>query len=270
MPTRPPPDVLSAFGVTGNPVALDGGRGSSWRVGDAVLKPLDVAEDQLAWQADTYERILCDGFRLAAPLHAADGALVVDGWTAAQAVSGRHEERRWADVIAAGDRFHAALAGVGRPGFIDRRTNPWSVADRVAWGETPAGPYMDTGHLPRLMAALRPVRAPSQLVHGDLTGNVLFDERLPPAIVDFSPYWRPVAYATAIVVGDALAWEGADEHLLDAVAHIEDLGQYLLRAVIFRAVTDRIFRAGARDAPDGADPFALPVELACRAAASSG
>ncbi|MEN3281630.1 MAG: hypothetical protein V7607_2770 [Solirubrobacteraceae bacterium] len=250
-------------------MALDGGQGSSWRVGETVLKPLAMAEDELAWQAHTNERIVCLGFRVAAPLRAADGALVLDGWTATKAVSGRHEERRWADIIAAGERFHAALAGVGRPDFLDRRTNPWSVADRVAWGETPADAYMDTKHLPRLTAALRPVHAPSQVVHSDLTGNVLFDEHLPPAIIDFSPYWRPTAYAAAIVVGDALTWEGADETVLDAVAHIEDFGQHLLRAVIFRAVTDRIFRPDARHAPDDADPFMLPVELACRLAATS-
>jgi uncharacterized protein (TIGR02569 family) len=252
--------------VTGTPLALDGGRGSSWQVGDVVLKPLDVAEDELAWRAETYERIACDGFRVAAPVRAADGSLVVEGWTAAKAVSGRHQERRWADIIAVGERFHAAVAGVGRPDFIDRRTNPWSVADRVAWGEVSARPYMDAPHLPRLMAALRPVHAPSQLVHGDLTGNVLFDAHLAPAIIDFSPYWRPTAYAAAIVVGDALTWEGADESLLDAVAHIEDFGQYLLRAMIFRLVTDWIFQSDPRSS---ADAFTAPVDLACRLAADA-
>jgi uncharacterized protein (TIGR02569 family) len=247
-------------------VALPGGTGSSWRVGDAVLKPLDLAADELAWRAETYERIRCDGFRVAAPLRAAGGALVVDGWTAAHAVPGRHETGRWADIIAAGERFDAALAGVPRPGFIDRRTNPWAVADRVAWGETPADAYLDTRHLPRLIAALRPVRAPSQLVHGDLTGNVLFHPVLPPAIIDFSPYWRPAGYAAAIVVGDALTWEGADERLLDAVAHIEGFAQLLLRAVIFRVVTDRILRGAGHD---DEDRFTVPAELACRLAVRS-
>jgi uncharacterized protein (TIGR02569 family) len=258
-PGRPSSEVLDAFGVTGPPVALAGGRASSWRAGNVVLKALDTDEDELAWRADTFARIACDGFRVAAPLRAAGGALVVDGWTATRLLSGRHEPRRWEDIIAAGERFHAALAGVARPGFIERRTNAWAVADRVAWGEEPAD--IDAEPLPRLMAALRPVHAPPQLVHGDLTGNVLFDERLPPAILDVSPYWRPPGYASAIVVGDALAWEGADATLLDAVAHIEDFPQYLLRAVIFRLVTDWIL--GLRDP----DPYALPVELACRLAA---
>jgi hypothetical protein len=119
-------------------------------------------------------------------------------------VSGRHEPRRWADIIAIGERFHAALASFDRPAFIDRRT---------------------------------------------------------PAIIDFSPYWRPAPYAAAIVVADALAGEGADETLLDAVAHIDDFAQYLLRALLFRAVADRLL---------GGDPtpLAAPVELACLLVAS--
>jgi uncharacterized protein (TIGR02569 family) len=120
----------------------------------------------------------------------------------------------------------------------------------------------------RLVAALRPLEAPSQLIHGDLTGNVLFDDQLAPAVIDFSPYWRPAAFASAIVVADALVWEGADDGILGAVAHLPDFAQYLLRALIYRAVTDRLFRLDEPIRPDGADPYLPAVELACRLAAS--
>ena len=110
--------------------------------------------------------------------------------------------------------------------------------------------------------------APSQLIHGDLSGNVLFHDQLPPAIIDFSPYWRPAAYASAIVVADALVWEGADARILGAVSHIDDFGQYLVRALIFRAVTDRILGTDAPAASDaGDDPWAPAVDLACQLAA---
>jgi len=120
--------------------------------------------------------------------------------------------------------------------------------------------------LVRLVSALQPVEAPSQLIHGDLTGNVLFDDQLPPAVIDFSPYWRPTAFASAIVVADALVWEAADESILDGVAYIEDFAQYLLRAVIYRAVTDCLFRSLELRRPDDADPYLPVVELACRLA----
>jgi uncharacterized protein (TIGR02569 family) len=264
--SRPPAPVLAAFGVSGTPVPLAGGQGSSWRVGDAVLKPLDLAEEEHEWHAELLASITCDGFRVPRPLRGANGAAVVDGWCAWYAVAGRHEERRWPDVIAVGERFHAALADVPRPGFIARRTDRWAVGDRVAWGELPASEVPHIKHLNRLASALRPIAAADQLVHGDLCGNVLFDDRLPPAVIDFAPYWRPTGFASAVVVADALVWEGADEGILAAVAHIEDFPQYLLRALIYRAVTDRLFRLDEPIRPDDADPYLPAVELACRIA----
>jgi len=90
---------------------------------------------------------------------------------------------------------------------------------------------------------------------------------LPPAVIDFSPYWRPPAFASAIVVADALVWEGADERILDAVSYVADFDQYLLRALIYRAVTDRLFRGDEPIRPDDANPYLSAVELACRIAA---
>jgi hypothetical protein len=94
-------------------------------------------------------------------------------------------------------------------------------------------------------AAARELAAPSQLIHGDLTGNVLFDDQLPPAIIDFSAHWRPVPYVAAIVVADAL---------------------------IFRIATDCIV---AGDQPrhahsGGHDPWTHAVDLASQLAAEAG
>jgi uncharacterized protein (TIGR02569 family) len=260
---RPPAAVLSVFGVTGEPEPVEGGEGRSWRAGELVLKPLDVSEQEMEWLADVLASISRDGFRVAEPRRGEDGSVAVAGWCAWEAVAGRHERRRWPEIIAAGERFHAALAGIPCPDFIERRQSPWAVGDRVAWGELPADELPEVKHLHRLLAALGPVDAPSQLVHGDLTGNVLFDEGLAPAIIDVSVYWRPTPFASAIVVADALVWEGAGESLLDAVAHVPDFGQYLVRALIYRAVTDRLFRMDEPLRPDDADPYLPAVELAC-------
>ena len=45
-----------------------------------------------------------------------------------------------------------------------------------------------------------------------------------------------------MVVADALVWEGADERLLRACENGADFAQYLLRALIYRAVADRLAR----------------------------
>jgi uncharacterized protein (TIGR02569 family) len=265
---EPPPHVLEAFGRTGLVEPLTGGEGRAWKAGDLVLKPLESSSslEELEWQGALFESITPDGFRVARVRRAHDGSFVVDGWHAWELVEGEHRERAWPEIVAVGERFHAAIAGVPRPSFIDRRTDPWAIGDRVAWGELALESFAHVKHLERLAAALRPLQPPSQVVHGDLTGNVLFADGLSPAVIDFAPYWRPVGFASAVVVGDALLWEGADETLLTAVQHVEDFPQLLLRALIYRAVVDAIFRRGEPARPDEDDCFRAPVELACRLA----
>jgi hypothetical protein len=78
-----------------------------------------------------------------------------------------------------------------------------------------------------------------QLIHGDLTGNVLFDEEhgSPPGIIDLTPYWRPAAYAEAIVVVDGLTWHGQGRSLVDLYGIDEFRIQLLIRAMYWRNLT---------------------------------
>ena len=46
------------------------------------------------------------------------------------------------------------------------------------------------------------------------------------------------------------------------VAHVDEFPQYLLRALIYRAVTDRLFRLDEPLRPDDDDPYLPAVELA--------
>jgi uncharacterized protein (TIGR02569 family) len=235
-PDGPSSGVIAAFGSEGDPVPLAGGRGLAWRVGDLVFKPSDLAPEALAWQAAVLPTVEARDVRLSFPQRYLGGGLVVDGWTAWSFLPGKHEAGRWLDVIGAGDRLHLALSGLARPAFLDARSDPWAIGDRVAWGELPVEPYRDVPHVARLAEHLARVEAPSQLIHGDLTGNVLFADGLTPAVIDLSLYWRPTAFATAIVLADAVVWEGADESLLAAVRDVDDIGQMLVRALIYRLV----------------------------------
>jgi uncharacterized protein (TIGR02569 family) len=260
--TPPPGHVLAAFGARGIPTPLRGGRGLAWRAGRIVVKPVDTSEDNLAWQRDVLGSIRIEGFRVSRPERSLTGPLVVDGWCASTYCVGRHEPGRWADVVAVGRRLHRSLEGIPRPAFISSRNDRWAVADRAAWGETPLAPYRDAPHIARLEASLAPVRAPSQLIHGDLTGNVLFADPLPPAIIDLSPYWRPIEFASAIVVADALVWEGAEASQLESVIAGGSFGQLLVRALLFRIVTDVIVDPVAARAHAAA--YAPAVDLAAR------
>ena len=217
---------------------LEGGRGSAWRAGTIVVKPADADEEDLAWYAETLAGIRPEGLRLSVPRRARAGTFVVDGWVASAFCAGTHERGRWLDIIAAGERLHAALADVTCPGFVPARRDRWSIADRAAWGEAPLVPYLGAPHVTRLAGHLAPVSAPSQVIHGDLTGNVLFADPLPPAVIDMSAYCRPAAYASAIVIADALAWEGATPGDLRPAILADGIGQLLARAILFRIVAD--------------------------------
>jgi hypothetical protein len=108
------------------------------------------------------------------------------------------------------------------------------VADRVAWGERDLELHPELISVgTRLRRVLEPL-GPPQVVHGDLTRNVLFGPALPPAIIDISPYWRPPEYAEAVVIADALSWHGASPALL-GLTNVSVAA--VARALLFRLVT---------------------------------
>ncbi|CAM5266475.1 hypothetical protein STENM327S_07743 [Streptomyces tendae] len=163
----------------------------------------------------------------------------MDGWTASEFLTGEPgPQGHWAGVLSAGRAFHKALRQVSRPDFLDRRTHPWAVADRVAWGEHDTDVIEDlSAPFSALLGLRRRVEQDAvQLIHGDLTGNVLFAAGEVPVVIDFSPYWRPPVFAEAIVVVDGLLWFDLPSGLLTAGSDHPDWQQMLIRALIFRLV----------------------------------
>ncbi len=232
----PPQHVCAAFGVRGDELSLlEGGTsGPVWRGADVVLKSVPSTAEA-AWVAQTMDALEVDGVRLARPLRSSDGRWVVAGWAATRYVSGRPEPRH-DEVVAVSLRLHEATAGLARPRFLANRSDVWAVADRAAWGDTTADLDEDTGGalFRELAASRRPVTLREQIVHGDLFGNVLFAGTAPPAVIDFTAYWRPPEWAAAVIVVDALAWGGADENLALRWAEQEQWPQVLVRALLFR------------------------------------
>lgn len=237
--TSPPASVLAAFGGGPTPELMVGGKGGTWRCGDLVLKPAEGDVTEIAWRAGILARLRDDGdFRVAAPVSTRDGDWFAGGWEASRFVPGAAAPHRLDDVVRAGEAFHAALTDVPRPSFLDSRTDPWTHADRLAWDEpVPAGATRPSPLLGPLLATRRPVDARSQVVHGDLLGNVLFADGLPPAIIDWPAYWRPPAWATAVAVVDAICWHDAAPAALDRWSHLPHWHQMLVRALIYRIAT---------------------------------
>jgi hypothetical protein len=183
------------------------------------------------------------------------GAWVAWQWLPGEPAAWAGRSPFWPRLIAASQAFHAALAGRPAPSWLGTDGSQWTVGDQVAWGERDPGsvladaPEPLSGQLRSLLRALRPVHLPRQLIHGDLGGNVLFADGEPPAVIDFSPYWRPAGLALAVAAVDALMWGGADPAILGQLAvqagyEPAAFGQLLARALVYRLVTEVIFRRG--------------------------
>ncbi len=225
--------MRAAFGVREEEAdPLD--QGPVWRCGEVVLKRV-ASTAEAAWIAQTLDGLHVDDVRVPRPLRSTDGRWVVSGWAASRYVSGRVEPRH-DEVVGVAQRLHAATAHLARPGFLADRDDMYAVADAAAWGEAEPELPLDSGGttFARLAGARRPVVLASQIVHGDLFGNVLFAGSAPPAVIDFTPYWRPPEWAAAVVVVDALAWGGADPGLPRRWSALDEWPQVLLRALLFR------------------------------------
>jgi hypothetical protein len=138
---------------------------------------------------------------------------------------------------------------IERPSFLSMRQNRFTEADLVTWEEKKLEDVEKVNS--DVMATVQPtlcqllkLRQPfrqevkNQLIHGDLTGNVLFDTNTnsPPAIIDITLYWRPAEYAEAIIVADGLIWLNEDRKLVEMFGTDHTRVQLLVRALYWRCL----------------------------------
>jgi hypothetical protein len=247
--TPPPATVLDAFGV-GEATLLDGGQGQAYRAGDIVLKPvLDAAEAE--WLAGLLDGLpAVDDLRVIRPAPAGDGRWVVDGWAAWCWLPGERRTLPGPALLDVSHRLHGLLRDVPLSPALTT-DHPWARGHAWARGdiELDVPPAFD-----RIVRELRTVAGtPSadevrQLVHGDIAGNVLVADGLPPAVIDVSLDWQPVAYADAVAIVDAVAWWDAP---LDDLVLVEP--HLAARAALFRLGTTAILWAD--------EPARLQAEL---------
>lgn len=232
---------------------LGSGWDGGWRIGEVVLS-LIADHPRAAWSAKVRETLFVDGLRLARPVRSTDGRYVVAGWRADTFVAGVPEARH-DEVISVGVRLHEATATLERPRFLTQNpVPPWTevdvftVADRAAWEDRPlqalplGAPQLpeseDRRQAVELLAQMaglrRATESPSQLVHGDLYGTVLFAGSAAPGITDMTPYWRPAPWAAGVAAVDALSWGEADDELIERWEELPEWPQMLLRALMFR------------------------------------
>lgn len=256
-------EVLTAFGIDPNvPLkALPGGSLVCYLAGnDIVLRPSEdgVESEQIAQILIKLAQVMSPGapYRISRPIPVAGDPTryVSHGWTALSFLSGSpRDEVDWDETLRTCRAFHRDIGeiNIGKPEFLNRRMNRFREADLVAWDEKRLDELPSVKHVNVLSRISQPLRQlgalkrdftgdmPSQLVHGDIGGNMLFaqDGRQPPGIIDMTFYWRPAGYGAAIVVADGLLWHGEGEGLVRMYGTDADSIQVLVRALLFRIVT---------------------------------
>ncbi|MGH9121712.1 MAG: hypothetical protein ACRDYC_07155 [Acidimicrobiales bacterium] len=242
LPRPPPHEVLEAWGVS-TVAQLPGGKGTVYGTDALVFKPVDDRQE-VEWLSRTLQALPhFSTLRLIRPAPSLDGAWVVAGWSAWERLVGTEAPGRWREVLEVSDRFHAQVANVAWSESIGRQ-HPWALGDAFAWGEYELSiPAVLGAPVNELIRRRVPIDLPRQLVHGDLCGNVLFEEGLPPAVIDISPLWRPKRFADAIIVVDSMMWHGAGEDALEGF--VDPIGdQMLVRALLFRLAAASIIFDG--------------------------
>jgi hypothetical protein len=228
--------VLAAYGLSEPPQPMAGGRVSgAWQVGGVVLKQVADTAEQV-WRCQVYLDWPSDApVRVPRPLADQDGRWVVDGWSAHLSVPGQTasvvEDAHWFRLAC--DSFLDVTADLAKPAFLDTRDDPWTTADRMLLaGDEP--PDSVGAFVVDCLRDDGAVDGQPQVVHADLTGNVLRDEDT-AGVIDWPAQWWPRELALAVVLVDALCWQGAGTALLDEWDDVG--GAALRRALAWRATT---------------------------------
>ncbi|WP_261300489.1 hypothetical protein [Paenibacillus andongensis] len=239
-------EILYSFNLSGDIVPLSGGQNTSVRVSNAVLKPVDDIHHS-EWLLSIIYNIIPQGYRVSKPIRSKYGTFVNRGWACTQYEVGKDVKGRIEEKLLVSKLFHRDLSSIDFRNF-PHTDNPWSKGHRIAWqiDELP-------GELPRetqeiINKLLSRVRLKEQykvqIVHSDLSGNILFDHVLSPLVIDFSPTIAPVEYAEAILACDCIAWQGSNISEIDLLPDNELYKEMIIRAIIFRLSVSAIFSKG--------------------------
>ncbi|RXZ78615.1 hypothetical protein EBB07_26255 [Paenibacillaceae bacterium] len=237
-------EVIHSFNLKGEIMPLPGGQNTSVRVNNAVLKPVEDVQhsERLLTIIDSLNP---HGYRLSKPVRSNKGTFVSEGWICTQFEHGQEVNGLVKEKLQASRLFHHDLSTIlvsNLPQVVD---NAWAKAHRIAWqtAELPKEVHIETRQI--ITELLLKVRLQEdytlQVVHADLAGNILFDEVLPPLIIDFSPTIAPVEYAEAILVCDCIAWQGSKASEIDVLPNHEFYKEMVIRAVVFRLAVEAIF-----------------------------
>lgn len=243
-------DILYAFNLDGEINSLNGGQNTSIRVKDAVLKPVGNNVQFYEWALNVLNKINPHEYRLSKPIKSIIGTYVYKGWCCTRYEPGKHMDGNVKQKLDVSRFFHQDLADINFINF-PKADDLWSVSQRIAWQKENLPQNISKETFKILKELISRVKLKEnyevQIIHSDLSGNILFDKTLDPLIIDFSPIIAPVEYAEAILVCDCIAWQGSPISEIGLICHSEFNIEMILRAVIFRLSVAAIYAGNNHD-----------------------
>lgn len=251
----PPDEVLDLFAVPSHVRRIPGRRGSSVVAGDLLLTPhrdpatqewLSPRLARLAAAVDTRPGRRRRDLRIAMPVPARDGSWTVRGWGAARFEPGTVACQDAAVAVAAGRVLHAELAAAFEtpPVRLSTLRAAGGEPERLAFG-APFTMLASVAGLPgaQIVRRVEPYLdqrelGADQLVHTRVATTLLLDEAGAPVVADVAPAWRPVAWAEALSLVDAVAHLHGDPEALRGWRRGLPR-QAILRALAYRGLADR-------------------------------
>ncbi|MHA1927203.1 MAG: hypothetical protein ACTSV2_01350 [Candidatus Thorarchaeota archaeon] len=239
--------VLDAFRIRGDVTPLSGASKRAYLAGNTILKySPESNEVELVWLSNLLGRIQSHNFRLQKFIKSNEGHYLVDGWLAYDCMPGEFFNdidylRQKRNVL---QLFHTAIKNEPLPPHLmSEKKDPWTIADRMAWGEQPiiCHERLRTA-IGTLVDFVEPLDLPNQLIQGD-PENVLFSDDAPPALIDISWHFRPADFSLAVLAVDVVScWCKGKCMCLDSgevysiFEDIDHIDQLLLRAILRRVL----------------------------------
>lgn len=236
-------EILEVFGISGKIEKLIGGQGQSVRVGDFVIKPIEEVA-KYCWVGEVLESISTHDLAIARHIRSKNGNFVENAYGVTQYIPGNFLSDKIEEKLKACQVLNQLTQSVKQPIQWNNWSSTWQWANQIAWEETYLPKNTNIRSL-QLIKAIKtkyqPVYLSNQLIHSDLASNILFNKRT-PVIIDFSPEFRPSAYAEILLITDSIAWYQVPKDSLWVTQYPKELvSQLALRAIVFRLAVVIIF-----------------------------
>eukprot|EP01091_Cochliopodium_minus_P010956 TRINITY_DN3022_c0_g1_i2.p1 TRINITY_DN3022_c0_g1~~TRINITY_DN3022_c0_g1_i2.p1 ORF type:complete len:294 (+),score=56.91 TRINITY_DN3022_c0_g1_i2:231-1112(+) len=223
------------------PILLQGGRGTVYKSGDKIIKPVDneLENKEISLLMSTKVKSTNE-LRFSNPIRSTNDNWIEDGYVCWSYLDGKECVGRYDEKIKICTLYSEAFKDIEQPEFCKNMPrNAWNIADEMVWDENIKNlkfepKFSEIVH--QIIDKFLPINFQNQIIHGDIGGNILFSEiGNPPAVIDLTFYWRPYYFTHAFLVVDSISWCDADPiELYGYVKDYPDIDQLLYRAALRR------------------------------------